>query len=178
MNFKFVFIIFILFVGSKVNAQSDSLLCEKDSLTFALNKVWEFDDGYIMACTDTFRLENLLFFKINNNEALEKVSYFSEDKDGNTYVLSKDKKKKFLIIPKNEIFDYKVDFEGRYFIIKSYHASIKTPYCIYDDLIMLEGKSGTDFYKKQIGLILNERDGIKSYLSRVYYKKPEIAKKE
>ena len=178
MNFKSLLIFFISFYSIKVNAQSDSLLCEKDSATFALNKVWEYDDGFIVSIEDSMHFENKTFYALKNNQNFD-TRYYAEDKDGNTYILTKDKKKCFLFFPKEEIPDYKVNFDGRNFTIKSYHASIKTPYCIYDDVIILEGSWFKEYFKHGVGeLIFVDENHNKSFLKKIYYRQKNIVEKK
>jgi len=180
MNLK-IFILIILFFESLISkAQfSGDLSCNPDTVTFAINKVWEFDDENVVSISDTIQFNNKTFFKHWSIRDSTSNKYFSDDKDGNLFILSKDKKKSFLIIPKNEIPDYKINFDGQHFVIKSYHVSIKTPYCIYDDLIMIEGLRFKEYYKKGVGFVFSDGgQGDKVYLKNVYYKKTDMINKK
>lgn len=177
MNINFL-IISMLLCNSLKSQSNDSLLCDHDSVTFALNKVWEYDDGFITSIEDSIHFENKTFYVLKNNQNSD-TRYLTDDKDGNIYMLSKGKKKYFLCWPKEEIPDYKVHFDGRNFMIKSYHASIRTPYCIYDDVIMSETLTFKEYFKRGVGEVLLERKNYgKYFLKKIYYRQKNIVEKK
>jgi len=179
MVYKLFIVLTFALNAAQLKAQfSGDLLCNPDSVTYTMNKVWEYDDGFIVSIEDSMHFENKTFYALKNNQNFD-TRYYAEDKDGNTYILTKDKKKCFLFFPKEEIPDYKVHFDGRNFMIKSYHASIRTPYCIYDDVIMSETLTFKEYFKRGVGEVLLERKNYgKYFLKKIYYRQKNIVEKK
>ena len=155
--------------------ENASLMCLSLKKTYEINKVWEYDNGVVLFVKDTIHFDNKIFYEWTSGNSWTR--FYSNDEDGNFYMLSRKKDKCVLIIPKEEIFNYESPLlDDLKLKILSYHASIVTPFCKYEDVIIIEDtfEGMITYFKKGIGFLARDLKGIRlNSLQSIYFEKPE-----
>ena len=107
---------------------TDSLTCKVQFHTFDLEKVWEYENNVLIYVKDTINFDNKVFYHVIDGISYD--YYYSNDDDGNIYIMDSKKGKYEIFIPKQEILNWEFTFNGYKCKILNYHAGIKTPFCI------------------------------------------------
>ena len=178
--FKYFIILIFLNLG-KANAQNIELsVCKPDSspMPFANNLVcvrlqYNLYDSIKIKITDSLVFNNKKFYA--KDDAIS--SFITENENGEVYNFDEKKQKEVLLIPQKDTLDYEIEYKGMMYKVIDYHIRLKTPFCEYDDVIMILFKpkdfykyfGDTLYYKRGIGFVaIEEGNKPMEYLVRRY----------